>query len=119
LLHDWPGNVRELEQVLATAVIRATGAAPGDELGVDHLPPSITARLGERAIAREGVTPAKIPLAVVVPRDITPTREELCAALERYDGNVAKVAEHFEKDRQQVYRWARRYGIDLERFRLS
>jgi transposase-like protein len=39
------------------------------------------------------------------------------AALTRYGGNIARVAEHFEKDRQQVYRWARRHGLDLGAFR--
>ncbi len=119
VLHDWPGNVRELEQVLATAVIRAGGTAPGGELLVEHLPEEIAARLGERARQGEPGGPAQIPLEVTVARDLTPTREELCAALDRYDGNVARVAEHFEKDRQQVYRWARRYGIDLEQFRAE
>jgi transcriptional regulator with GAF, ATPase, and Fis domain len=115
LLHDWPGNVRELEQVLATAVIRAGGAPPGSELGVEHLPPGIAARLGARAELEKGGD-ACLPLSMVVPRELTPTRDELCAALERYRGNVAKVAEHFAKDRQQVYRWARRYGLDPGRF---
>jgi transcriptional regulator with GAF, ATPase, and Fis domain len=118
LLHDWPGNVRELEQVLATAVIRAVGAPPGSELGIEHLPPEIAARLGARAKLEEGGEPS-LPLSMVVPRELTPTREELCAALARYDGNVAKVAEHFGKDRQQVYRWARRYAIDLGAFRAT
>jgi len=118
MLHDWPGNVRELEQVLATAVIRTGGLPPGSELGVEHLPVELAARLGDRV--REGVAaPAAVPLAVTVARDVVPNRDELIAALERYDGNVARVAEHFEKDRQQVYRWARRYGIDLEQFRKT
>jgi len=48
VLHDWPGNVRELERVLAAALIRATGAAPNSELGLEHLPAQLTARLGPR-----------------------------------------------------------------------
>jgi sigma-54 dependent transcriptional regulator, acetoin dehydrogenase operon transcriptional activator AcoR len=117
LVHDWPGNVRELEQVLATAVIRAAGAPPGSELELEHLPTALADALGDRARVEVAAAAAQIPLAVTVARDQTPTKDELCAALERYDGNVARVAEHFEKDRQQVYRWARRFGIDLESFR--
>jgi transcriptional regulator with GAF, ATPase, and Fis domain len=116
VLHDWPGNVRELERVLAAALIRAGNAAPSSELGLDHLPPAITARLGPRLEHAPAAAPA-IPLAIAAPGHLTPTRDELAAALTRYEGNVARVAEHFEKDRQQVYRWARRYGIDLGAFR--
>jgi transcriptional regulator with GAF, ATPase, and Fis domain len=116
VLHDWPGNVRELERVLAAALIRAGNAAPHTELGLDHLPPAITARLGPR-LARDAVAPPVLPLAVAAPANLTPTRDELAAALTRYGGNIARVAEHFEKDRQQVYRWARRFGLDLGAFR--
>jgi transposase-like protein len=58
-----------------------------------------------------------VPLPIVAPRELAPTRDELCAALERYGGNVARVAEHYARDRQQVYRWARRYGVDLDAYR--
>jgi transcriptional regulator with GAF, ATPase, and Fis domain len=116
VLHDWPGNVRELERVLAAALIRAGNAAPHTELGLDHLPPAITARLGPR-LARDAAAPPVIPLAMAAPASLTPTRDELVAALTRYGGNIARVAEHFEKDRQQVYRWARRFGLDPGAFR--
>jgi hypothetical protein len=33
------------------------------------------------------------------------------------NGNVARVAEHFHRERQQVYRWAKRYDIDLDAYR--
>jgi transcriptional regulator with GAF, ATPase, and Fis domain len=117
ILHDWPGNVRELEQVLAAAVIRAAGQAPrATELRLEHLPPAIAAHLGARASTTSAAAPA-LPLSVTVSREVVPTRDELCAALTRFDGNVARVAEHFGKDRQQVYRWARRHGIDMDSFR--
>jgi hypothetical protein len=28
-----------------------------------------------------------------------------------------RIAEHYGKDRQQIYRWAKRYGIDLDAYR--
>jgi transcriptional regulator with GAF, ATPase, and Fis domain len=123
VLHDWPGNVRELERVLAAALIRATGAAPRAELGVEHLPGELAARLGPRLGPELGLAPAElapaqaVPLAIAAPPDLVPTGDELAAALTRYDGNIARVAEHFHKDRHQIYRWARRHGIDLDRFR--
>jgi transcriptional regulator with GAF, ATPase, and Fis domain len=119
VLHDWPGNVRELERVLAAAVIRAGDAPPHTELGLAHLPPAIAARLGDRvddaAALPEGL--GAVPLAIAAPPGLTPTRDELVAALTRYAGSVARVAEHFGKDRQQVYRWARRYSVELSGFR--
>jgi hypothetical protein len=33
------------------------------------------------------------------------------------DGNVARVAEYFGKERRQVYRWAERHGLDPDDFR--
>jgi len=116
VLHDWPGNVRELERVLAAALIRASDAPPNSELGLGHLPAALTSRLGPRLAPAITAGPV-IPIAMVAPANLTPTRDELAAALSRYGGNVARVAEHFEKDRQQVYRWARRYGLDLGAFR--
>ncbi|HEY0988992.1 MAG TPA: sigma 54-interacting transcriptional regulator, partial [Kofleriaceae bacterium] len=117
LLHDWPGNVRELESVLGAAVIRA-GTAPSSELGLEQLPPEIAARLGQR-LERNVATSTALPIAMAAPAHLTPTRDELVAALTRYRGNIARVAEHFDKDRQQVYRWARRHGIDLGAFRAD
>ena len=116
VLHDWPGNVRELERVLAAALIRAGDAPPCSELGLGHLPAALTSRLGPRLEPALAASPV-IPIAMAAPGNLTPTRDELAAALARYGGNVARVAEHFEKDRQQVYRWARRYGLDLGAFR--
>jgi transcriptional regulator of acetoin/glycerol metabolism len=103
ILHAWPGNVRELEQVLAAAVIRAAGQTPRPaELRLEHLPPEIAAHLGPRAAGTVTAAGPALPLSVVVAR---------------FDGNVARVADHFDKDRQQVYRWAKRYGIDMGAFR--
>ena len=59
------------------------------------------------------------PAAPVIapPAGTIPTREELSAVIARMGGNMARVAEHYGKDRQQIYRWAKRYDIDVESFR--
>jgi transcriptional regulator with GAF, ATPase, and Fis domain len=111
LLHDWPGNVRELERVIAAAVVRATDAR-AEQILLPHLPPELARRLGDRATAARDAGPP-----VFAPAGAVPTRDELCAILERMGGNVARVAEHFHKERQQIYRWARRYDIDLGAYR--
>ena len=95
---------------------RADPSSPQARIGLEHLPPAIAARLGERARA-SAPGAATVPLSIVAPRELAPTRDELCAALARYDGNVARVAEHYARDRQQIYRWARRHGVDLDAYR--
>ena len=117
VLHDWPGNVRELQREITVAVVRAT-ATRASEIGLCHLPPAFANRLTGRPMP----TDAEIEIPIVVPAAAQmpaamPTRDELCAMLEKLDGNIARVAEHYGKDRQQVYRWARRYGIDLDVYR--
>jgi DNA-binding NtrC family response regulator len=42
--HGWPGNVRELRN----AIERALLLAPGDEIGIEHLPGAAPAPVGER-----------------------------------------------------------------------
>jgi transcriptional regulator with GAF, ATPase, and Fis domain len=107
LLHDWPHNVRQVEQVMQQAVLRASGAPV---IRSEHLPPglpSVAADTGERAIA------ASVPLALLVDRRGTPSRDDLAMVLEHFGGVVAEVAAFFGKDRKQVYRWMRRHGIDV------
>jgi transcriptional regulator with GAF, ATPase, and Fis domain len=115
LLHDWSGNVRELEREITAAVVRAC-AADAAELGLGHLPPAFARRLTGRPSAV--VLPGELALAIEGPAAAPmPTRDELCAMLAQLGGNIARVAEHYGKDRQQIYRWARRYQLDLTAFR--
>ncbi len=111
VLHDWPGNVRELERVIAAATVRAAHA---DAIGLAHLPAPLSARLGQRIVAT-GASAREV--AAQMPTPGPPTAEQLTAMLEREHGNIARVAKHYGKDRQQIYRWARRHGIDLDAYR--
>ena len=38
-------------------------------------------------------------------------------SIEALGGNIARVAKHYGKARRQIYRWARRYQIDLAAYR--
>jgi transcriptional regulator with GAF, ATPase, and Fis domain len=115
VLHDWTGNVRELERVVAAAAVRAL--AVGSAIDLAHLPPALGARLRDRPRATV-VTPP--PPAILVPAPgAVPTRDELCATIEQMAGNMARVAEHYRKDRQQIYRWVHRYGIDVGAYRKA
>jgi transcriptional regulator of acetoin/glycerol metabolism len=47
----------------------------------------------------------------------TPTEQELRALLSAHHGNVAAVGREFGKERMQVHRWLKRYGIDVAQYR--
>jgi transcriptional regulator with GAF, ATPase, and Fis domain len=117
LRYDWPLNVRELEQALRTAVVLSGGA-----LALDHLPEAV------RRAARPGsVTPAstaapsddETPGASVQPLapEEEQRRDRLIALFTEHHGNLAAVARAMDRAPIQIRRWAKRYGIDLDRFR--
>jgi transcriptional regulator with GAF, ATPase, and Fis domain len=37
--------------------------------------------------------------------------------LERHEGNLAAIGRALGKERMQIHRWLRRYGIDLAQYR--
>src|SRR5690606_2014006 len=51
------------------------------------------------------------------PRSGAPTEAELRALLAHHRGNVAAVGREFGKERMQVHRWMKRYGIDVADYR--
>jgi DNA-binding NtrC family response regulator len=102
--HDWPRNVRELEKALASAVALADGRA----IAPEDLP---------EPIRREPTRPPAPPAAPPPPLDEGALRERLVALLESHEGNVAAVARAMGKERMQIHRWARRFGLDLDSYR--
>jgi DNA-binding NtrC family response regulator len=46
-----------------------------------------------------------------------PSAEELTELLTRHRGNVTAISREVGKERMQVHRWMKRYGLDPERFR--
>ncbi len=99
VLYDWPHNVRELR---ALAQRLSLLEDLNTVLKVAHLPSEIR-------------TPPKKETADDPKR--TPAKEDLEAMLQLHEGSVAKVAEHYGKQRMQVYRWLVRYGLKPEQFR--
>ncbi|MBW2527745.1 MAG: sigma 54-interacting transcriptional regulator [Deltaproteobacteria bacterium] len=78
---------------------------PGDGAAPPHL--GTTARMAPtRAVGDEST-----------PGSTAPTAEQLRDALARHRGNVAAVGREFGKERMQVHRWMKRYGIDPNDFR--
>ena len=101
LRHAWPLNIRELERCLVTAAVLARGGL----LEPEHLPP---------AVLDEPTAPAR-------PRALSGEDAELRARLEallvEHDGNVSAVARAMGRERVQIHRWIRRFGLDLAGFR--
>ena len=102
--YDWPLNVRELEQCLVTGSV----LAEGDVLRVEDLP----AAIGDVAPPESSTT----DVSELAERDEA-IRRELMLLLVQHRGNLAEVARSMGKARQQIQRWAKRFGIDPDAFR--
>jgi transcriptional regulator with GAF, ATPase, and Fis domain len=137
--HDWPFNVRELE----SCVKRATALAEGSAIDVRQLPDTIASLMRDYATRpgppsgsgsspsyvdpRESRLPPALPgmspqppsvqAAAASSRRPPPTEEQLRALLTRHHGNVAAVGRELGKERMQVHRWMKRYGISVEDYR--
>ncbi|MFT3769946.1 MAG: sigma 54-interacting transcriptional regulator [Minicystis sp.] len=122
LLHyDFPFNVRELEAFIKRGIALCDGA----ELDTPHLPHEIKELMklyGVRdkppvAAPTPGGHPAPAAAAPPPARTGVPTEAELRALLLQHRGNVAAVGREFGKERMQVHRWMKRYGIDVGDYR--
>jgi transcriptional regulator of acetoin/glycerol metabolism len=102
--HPWPQNIRELENALKVSL--AVGAAGPVRLDLSA-PVS-----GERPAVTA-------PMPVQTPAGTRADRRsiELRRLLEEHGGNVAAVARAMGKQRTQIHRWLKDYGIDPEAFR--
>lgn len=113
-LFHWPYNVRQLEQVLGVSAVRAEEAGV---ISVDHMPTHVA----EPLLSRLGATLPPVDAAALVldvdPTQANPPAADLEKALRHFAGSVADVAVFFNRDRRQVYRWLKRYGIDPDLFR--
>jgi transcriptional regulator with PAS, ATPase and Fis domain len=123
LLHyDYPFNVRELEAFIKRGVALCDGA----ELDTPHLPDEIkelmkvygvrnkppAATVAPIAGSPAPVTPTSAPMRTGIP-----TEPELRALLAQHRGNVAAVGREYGKERMQVHRWLKKYGIDVGEYR--
>jgi transcriptional regulator with GAF, ATPase, and Fis domain len=95
--YRWPLNVRELERCLAGAA-----ALSDRRIELTSLPPAL-----QRDVPAE--------TAVVTTPELSPEdsaiRARLVDALARHDRNLSAVARELGKDRKQVRRWLKRYGV--------
>ena len=101
-LYEWPLNIRELEKIVSTAAVLTGGTRP---ISLRDLP---------EPIARAAVAPA--PAARRAPGS-SPTPAQLEDLLRRYHGNVADVSRELGKHRAAVWRWMKKWGIGVEKYR--
>jgi transcriptional regulator with GAF, ATPase, and Fis domain len=112
LLHyDYPFNVRELESFIK----RGIALADGPDLDRAHLPEVVNDLM--KSYGRRSEPRAPSSHLSASGRVETPTETELRALLVAHHGNVAAVGRQFGKERMQVHRWMKRYGIDIGDYR--
>ena len=100
--YPWPLNVREIEQALSTARVLAQAIA----VRSDHLPDTV----------RSGRPPGAPKPAPLTEAD-QKVREDVIRALREHQGNVSAVARALDKDRKQIQRWIKRFGLDPTSYR--
>ena len=102
LRYSWPLNIRELEHAL-----RAALALSPERIDVEQLP----------AALRGATAPAQ-PSPAAAARRWTPEQEarraEVAALLVEHRGNVSEVARRMGKDRVQIRRWIKLFGLSLD-----
>jgi MoxR-like ATPase len=106
LAHTWPGNVREL----AATVNRALALAGDAPISSVHLPAYLT------TAQPEPVPPAPVQAPDGLDATERAQFEALRDQLVAHRGNVSAVARSLGKDRKQIHRWLRRFGLRAETF---
>jgi DNA-binding NtrC family response regulator len=109
LLSEWPYNVRGLEQAMTAAAVRAEDQIVTLADLDETLAAPVLARLPEAE--------PDLPIELIIPPGQVPDADGLQQVLTHFDGNIARVAQYFGKDRRQIYRWADRLGVDPDQHR--
>jgi sigma-54 dependent transcriptional regulator, acetoin dehydrogenase operon transcriptional activator AcoR len=110
----WPRNIRELDRTLEAAAV----LAGGDPIELEHLADAIRvaqdddATTDDEAAAMSAITDGETTLlrAPLSPGDAE-RKQRLEELLRIHDYNVSEVARALGKDRTQIYRWLRRFGL--------
>jgi PAS domain S-box-containing protein len=99
LAYPWPGNVRELRNAVEYAFV----LCPGGWIQREQLPP--------RILDPQAPGPRPRPAAVRSENQ----RVRLIEALRASDGNQTRAAEALGVSRVTIWKWVKKYGIDLAR----
>ncbi len=99
LAYPWPGNVRELRNAVEYAFV----LCPGGWIEPQHLP--------QRILEPQGPARPKPPS----PDRTTGQRAQLIDALRANDGNQSRTAVQLGVSRVTIWKWIKKYDIDLTR----
>lgn len=94
--YDWPLNIRELERAL-------TAASVGPKVQVQDLPRRM----------RETAPPASERVVQLSSQDAA-LKARLANAISVHDGNLSAVARELGRDRKQIQRWVKRFGLSRD-----
>jgi transcriptional regulator with PAS, ATPase and Fis domain len=111
-LHDWPDNVRGLRKVLSRAADLAT-AQGHKQIGIEHLPEGLGRRPRTASPAAAASESSDLPRVTRRSPRAAPSKAELEALLQRNDWVVAQAAREIDRDHAVVWRWIKRYGLDV------
>jgi DNA-binding NtrC family response regulator len=98
LTYSWPGNVRELRNAIEYAFVLCSG----HWISKEHLPPKITANR-KRSSANHHQSAASWEEG----------RKKLIQTLRQVGGNQSEAARLLGVSRVTVWKWIKKYGIDL------
>ncbi len=100
LAYSWPGNVRELRNAIEYAFV----LCPGNWIAKEHLPPKIIASSKKHlANNHRGAKTSE------------EQRNKLINTLRMVDGNQSEAARLLGVSRVTVWKWIKKYRIDMER----
>lgn len=102
--YNWPGNVRELQNVVERGVL----LGKDNVVGVDDLPPQVSAAMGVSIQSNEGRT-LKEALE-------GPERQIILEVLEKYNWNRHETADALGVNRTTLYKKMKRLGLDEKRY---
>jgi transcriptional regulator with AAA-type ATPase domain len=116
LQHRWRFNVRELQMCLAAALVSADGVIDAEHLKLQ--PESLSSSSPRVGLLPAQPAPAETPPQSPLP---LPSKEEnrslLQELMSKHNGSIHAVARELGKDRVQIRRWVKAYGIDVHQFR--
>jgi PAS domain S-box-containing protein len=96
--HPWKGNVRELENAIEHAFV----TCQNDMIDIFNIPMDIRRSVyrGPDAVHESSQGKSK-----------KPEKADILEALELYNGNKSRVADHFNVNRSTLWRWMKRYDL--------
>jgi DNA-binding NtrC family response regulator len=117
LLHAWPDNLRGLDRLVHRLLSTEDKGTVGLQALGEAMPELTRETLVEPGRPPDPLAPAAPPDTPTVDAaertvEAPPTREEFLAAFEALDRNVRATSKHFGKDRKQIYRWLKTFGIE-------